>query len=121
VTNRLSQITVRHAVFTLTVAGSTSGISHFRGHIRVRLHYGPVTRSHPEDGVVDGLQRFGFPLPCHPSYKALAFALAGLSPAERVRLLWTHNRTCGFARIRLKQTDYTFTFLLWWICWWQYR
>ena len=29
-------------------------------------------------------------------YKALAFTLAGLTPAERVRLRWTHNRTGGF-------------------------
>ena len=80
----------------LSVAGSTSECPPFRGHIRVRLRYGPVTCCHPEDGLVDGLQRFGFPPPCHPSYKALAFTLAGLTPAERVRLRWTHNRTGGF-------------------------
>ena len=74
------------------IASSTSRVK-FRGHIRVRLRYGPVTRSHPEDGLVDGLQRFGFPPPCHPSYKALALTLAGLTPAERVRLRWTHNAT----------------------------
>ena len=74
------------------IASSTSRVK-FRGHIRVRLHYGPVTRCHPEDGLVDGLQRFGFPPPCHPSYKALALTLAGLTPAERVRLRWTHNAT----------------------------
>ena len=60
------------------------------------LGYGPVTRSHPEDGLVDGLQRLGFPPPCHPSYKALALTLAGLTPAERVRLRWTHNGPYGF-------------------------
>ena len=74
------------------IASSTSRVK-FRGHIRVRLHYGPVTRCHPEDGLVDGLQRLGFPPPCHPSYKALALTLAGLTPAERVRLRWTHNAT----------------------------
>ena len=89
-TNRLSQITVRHAVFTLVDAGSTSEFRYFRGHICVRLHYGPVTHCHPEDGLVDGLQRLGFPPPCHPSYKVLALTLAGLTPAERVRLRWTH-------------------------------
>ncbi len=77
------------------IAGSTSGVMKFRGHIRVRLHYGPVTRCHPEDGLVDGLQRFGSLPPCHPSYKALALTLAGLTPAERVRLRWTHNATSG--------------------------
>ena len=79
----------------LSVAGSTSECPHFRGHIRDRLRYGPVTCCHPEDGLVDGLQRLGFPPPCHPSYKALAFTLAGLTPAERVRLRWTHNRAGG--------------------------
>src|SRR5208283_2679954 len=39
---------------------------------------------------VDGLQVLGFPPPCHPSYKALAFTLTGLSPAERASLCWTH-------------------------------
>ena len=96
VTDRLSQITVRHVVFAFRLQARPPEISHFRGHIRVRLHYGPVTRCHPEDGLVDGLQRLGFPPPCHPSYKALALTLAGLTPAERVRLRWTHNRTGGF-------------------------
>jgi hypothetical protein len=40
---------------------------------------------------VDGLQVIGFPPPCHPSYEALAFTSAGLSPAERVSLRWTHK------------------------------
>jgi len=51
-----------------TVTGSASGVPHFRGHSYVRFRYGPVTRRHPEDDVVDGLQRFSFLPPCHPSY-----------------------------------------------------
>src|SRR5262249_23692284 len=39
----------------------------------------------------DGLQVIGFPPPCHPSYEALAFTSAGLSPAERVSIHWTHK------------------------------
>ena len=42
--------------------GSASGIR-FRGHISVDLHYGLVTRHRPFNGVVDGLQRPGFPDP----------------------------------------------------------
>src|SRR5580700_6804326 len=52
------------------VTGSAPGASHLRGHLCVRLRYGPVTRSHPYGDVVDGLQVIGFPPPCHPSYKA---------------------------------------------------
>ena len=77
VTNRTSQVTIGSAVFAFTGAGSTSRASHFRGHYCVRLRCGPVTRSHPEDGLVDGLQKFGFPPPCHPSYKAPDFSLGG--------------------------------------------
>src|SRR5216683_278519 len=40
---------------------------------------------------VDGLQVIGFPPPCHPSYEALALTSAGLSPAERASLCWTHK------------------------------
>ena len=77
VTDRISQMTIRHAAFALTVAGSASEVPHFRGHCCVRLRYGPVTRCHPEDGAVDGLQKFGFPPPCHPSYKASGSYLGG--------------------------------------------
>ena len=34
--------------------------------------------------------RSGFPPPCHPNYRALALTPAGLSPAERASLCWTH-------------------------------
>jgi hypothetical protein len=54
--------------------------------------------------TVDELQVIGFPPPCHLATGRLAFALAGLSPAERASLSWTHNRTCPFRVIRLKQT-----------------
>ena len=96
VTNRLSQVTVRHAVFASRLQARPPSVRTFGATSVIRLRYGPVTCCHPEDGLVDGLQRFGFPPPCHPSYKALAFTLAGLTPAERVRLRWTHNRTGGF-------------------------
>ncbi len=46
---------------------------------------------HPSDGLVGGLQSLGFPPPCHPSYGALALASAGLTPAEHVSFLWTHD------------------------------
>ena len=44
----------------------------------------------PYGGRVNGLQILGFPPPCHPNYRALALTPAGLSPAERASLCWTH-------------------------------
>ena len=46
----------------------------------------PATLS---DGRASELQFIGFP-PCHSSYGALALTPAGLSPAERASLCWTH-------------------------------
>jgi hypothetical protein len=101
VVRRVSQSATAHAAFTFTVAGSASGAAHFRGHLCVRLRYGLETRPHPTDRVVERLQRVGFPSPCAPSYRALAFPLVGLPPTEHASLRWTHNRTGGFHLIRL--------------------
>ena len=76
-----------------TVAGSASGAAHFRGHLCVRLRYGLETRPHPADEAVERLQKVGFPSPCSPSYRALAFPLVGFPPTEHASLRWTHNRT----------------------------
>jgi hypothetical protein len=78
VENRVNQLAVLHTAFALSVAGSASEASHFRGHLCVRLRCGPVTRGHPYDDPVDGLQVIGFPPPCHPSYKASGFCLGGI-------------------------------------------
>ena len=91
--SRVSQSTAPHAAFAFTVAGSASGAAHLRGHLCVRLRYGLATRPHPEDEAVERLQKVGFPSPCSPSYRALAFPLVGLSPTEHASLRWTHNRT----------------------------
>ena len=101
--SRVSQSTAPHAAFAFTVAGSASGAAHLRGHLCVRLRYGLATRPHPEDEAVERLQKVGFPSPCSPSYRALAFPLVGLSPTEHASLRWTHNRTGGFHRIRLSR------------------
>jgi len=101
VVRRVSQCATAHAAFTFTVAGSASGAAHFRGHLCVRLRYGLDTRPHPEDEAVERLQKVGFPSPCSPSYRALAFPLVGFPPTEHASLRWTHSRTCDFHRIRL--------------------
>ena len=74
---------------------------HFRGHLCVRLRYGLATRPHPTDEAVERLQKVGFPSPCAPSYRALAFPLVGLPPTEHASLRWTHNRACAFPFTRL--------------------
>jgi len=112
VVRRVSQSATAHAAFTFTVAGSASGAAHFRGHLCVRLRYGLETRPHPTDRVVERLQRVGFPSPCAPSYRALAFPLVGLPPTEHASLRWTHNRTCVFPCIRLSIRK-PFAGLLW--------
>ena len=101
VVRRVSQCATAHAAFTFTVAGSASGAAHFRGHLCVRLRYGLDTRPHPEDEAVERLQKVGFPSPCSPSYRALAFPLVGFPPTEHASLRWTHNRAGGFHRTRL--------------------
>ena len=68
--------------------------SSLSGHLCVRLRCGPVTRSHPYDDLVDGLQVIGFPPPCHPSYKASGLLpWRECIPAERASLRWTHNES----------------------------
>ena len=92
VVRRVSQCATAHAAFTFTVAGSASGAAHVRGHLCVRLRYGLATRPHPMDEAVERLQKVGFPSPCSPSYRALAFPLVGFSPTEHASLRWTHNQ-----------------------------
>ena len=51
----------------------------------------------PYGGRVNGLQIIAFAPPCHPNYGALALTPAGLSPAERASLCWTHMPYIGFS------------------------
>ncbi len=53
----------------------------FRGYVCVRFRCGPVTRSHPSDGIVSISL-----LPAIQATGLLAVALAGLPPAERASL-----------------------------------
>jgi hypothetical protein len=91
VVRRFSQFATSHAVFTprLRVRPPDLRISRL---LRVHFRYGPTTCNHPKDGFVDRLQNLGLPPPCYPSYGALTFTPAGLSPAEHASLSWTHNR-----------------------------
>ncbi len=91
----------------LYVAGSALGSTHFRGHLRVHRRYGPVTRNLPKGDLVDGLQDFEIlvsrhPLSCHPNYRALTLAPAGLSPAEHTSLTWLQLPDGQVSRVRFE-------------------
>ena len=98
---RVSPSTAPHAACACTVAGSAFGAAHGRGPRGVRVRSGLATRPHPTDEAVERLQKVGFPSPCSPSSRALAFPLVGFPPTEHASLRWTHNRTCASRRIRL--------------------
>jgi hypothetical protein len=58
-----------------------------------------MTRGHPFDGLSIG---FRVSVSLHSAIRAtglLTISLAGLSPAERVHLFWTHNQAAAFDRI----------------------
>src|SRR5262249_47859019 len=65
-----------------SVAGSALGSTHFRGHIHVHCHYGPVTRDPPRETLSIG---FRILVSRHPAIRTtglLTVAPAGLLPAE---------------------------------------
>jgi hypothetical protein len=59
--HRVSQPTMLHAAFALSVAGSASRALHFRGHLCVCLRCGPVTRGHPYDDLCRWASGHWFP------------------------------------------------------------
>lgn len=80
--------------------GLASRATHFRGRLCVHFRCGPMTRRHPEDDSVDGLQVIDFFPSTILATRLLVFTWVGLSPTERASLCWTHKRTCDFQRIR---------------------
>ncbi|CAD6561311.1 hypothetical protein LMG28727_07392 [Paraburkholderia kirstenboschensis] len=92
--SRIGQISATHAAFALTVAGSAFGSLHFRGHIHVHLHYGPMTRTSPRRRSSIGFRVLVSRHPAIQATELLTSTPAGLSPAEHASLSWTHNRTC---------------------------
>src|SRR3954447_26139997 len=60
-THRVDRIAVSHAAFALTVAGSASGATHFRGHLSFTFVTARTTRTYPAGRVVEGLQHHRFP------------------------------------------------------------
>ena len=68
----------------------------FRGHLCVHIRYGPMTRCHPMGGSSMGFRASVSLLPAIQATELLALAPAGLSPAERASLCWTHDHVSRF-------------------------
>src|SRR5437868_12238361 len=85
--------------------GSALGATFFEATMRSLLIQpgDSVTRALPSGDLVDRLRRFCFHLLRYPNYGALTSTPAGLSPAERASLHWTHNRTCRLPHPALGQ------------------
>jgi hypothetical protein len=60
-TRRVNRSATCHAAFALTVAGSASGATHFRGHLSFTVVTARTTRTYPAGRVVEGLQHHRFP------------------------------------------------------------
>ena len=101
---RVSQAATAQAAVAFPGAGSASGAAHVRGHLGVRLRYRLETRPPPTNEAVERLQTVGFPSPCSPSYRALAFPLGGFSPPAHASLSWTHPRTGHLRLLRLSRS-----------------
>src|SRR3954467_12467473 len=69
-TRRLNRFATGRAAFALTVAGSASGATHFRGHLAFSSVTARTTRTYPAGRVVEGLQHHRFPSGLPSSYGA---------------------------------------------------
>jgi hypothetical protein len=92
VSRRISQVRRAMLPSPLNREARPPGLKYFGATCAFTLVTARGLTHHPFDGLVGGLQSFGFPPPCHPSYGALALTPAGLTPAEHVSFLWTHGR-----------------------------
>src|SRR5689334_23226673 len=60
VSRPVQRLTTGYTAFALTVAGSASGATHFRGHLWFTVVTARSTRTDPTDRVVEGLQHHRF-------------------------------------------------------------
>ena len=93
----LASVCRSHAAFTPVSRAGPSGLPLFRGYICVRFRCGPVTRSHPFDGIVDRLQVLDCSPPCYPSYRASGCCPGGTYlPLNAPAFRWTHETVLWF-------------------------
>src|SRR5215471_16472273 len=69
-TRRVNRFATSHAAFALTVAGSASGATHFRGHLAFTFVTARELALIPGMRLSRGFRAFGFPPACPPSYGA---------------------------------------------------
>ena len=84
-TRRVNRSSTSRAVFALTVAGSTSGATHFRGHHAFTFVTARELALIPRMRLSRGFKAFGYPLACPPSYGASD------SYPGRTDSCWTHQ------------------------------
>src|SRR6476620_1096137 len=68
VARRVNRFATSHAAFALTVAGSASGATHFRGHLAFTIVTARTLALIPRMRLSRGFRAFGHPLACPPSY-----------------------------------------------------
>ena len=69
-TRRLDRFATCRAAFALTVAGSASGATHFRGHLAFTVVTARQLAPIPRMRLSRGFRTVGFPSACPPSYGA---------------------------------------------------
>src|SRR4051794_39138988 len=84
-TRRVDRFAPGRTAFALTVAGSASGFTHFRGHLSFTFVTARTTRTYPTGRVVEGLQHHRFPSGLPSSYGATD------SYPGRSISCWTHQ------------------------------
>ena len=109
-TRRVIRFATGRAAFALTVAGSASGTSPFRGHHTFTFITAWRLAPVPGTGSSRGFRSFGFPPACPPATGLPTLTPAGLTPAEHISLTWTHNRTGGFPASGFRRKHHTFPF-----------
>src|SRR6476646_1571883 len=69
-THRVNRPATSRAAFALTVAGSASGATYFRGHLTFTFVTARELALIPRMRLSRGFRAFGYPLACPPSYGA---------------------------------------------------
>src|SRR5215470_5128020 len=69
-TRRVDRLAASRAAFALTVAGSASGATHFRGHLTFTVVTARQLALIPGMRLSRGFRAFGYPPACPPSYGA---------------------------------------------------
>jgi len=93
---RIDQRSTFHAAFTLPHAGSASGAGHFGATYAFACATARGLAAILMMALSMGFRSLVSLLPAIRATRLLASALAGLSPAERASLRWTHMRRGPF-------------------------